>query len=66
MIIDLDKLFASKSGRRILENAYSAIEDNGMLPLMSGGVVLGLSGGADSVMLLLALLKIRVLFSYTS
>ena len=54
-----DKLFASECGREIYSGALSAISDFSMKPLIKGGTVLGFSGGADSVMLLLFLIKYR-------
>ncbi len=54
-----DKLFATEMGRKIYKSALSAISDFSMKSLIKGGTVLGFSGGADSVMLLLFLLKYR-------
>ena len=54
-----DKLFATEMGCEIYKNALSAISDFSMESLIRGGTVLGFSGGADSVMLLLFLLKYR-------
>ena len=54
-----DKLFTSECGREIYSGALSAISDFSMKALIKGGTVLGFSGGADSVMLLLFLIKYR-------
>ena len=52
-------VFLTKHGREIYSSALCAIEDYHMLERIKDGVLVGLSGGADSVMLLLLLLKIR-------
>ena len=49
----------SCEGDKILKSAEEAIKDYRMLDKIKSGVVLGLSGGADSVMLLLVLLQLR-------
>ena len=55
----LDRLFSTKCGIEVYKNALSAISDYGMQNMISRGILVGLSGGADSVMLLLVLLKYR-------
>lgn len=52
-------LFSSERGARIYSEAKRAINDFGMRELLEGGVLVGLSGGADSVMLLLLLIMYR-------
>lgn len=55
----MDKYFAAyfdRDGKDIVSGVKRAISDYGMDRLMSGSVLVGLSGGADSVMLLIALL----------
>ena len=52
-------LFESELGKRVYQKINRAIDENGMLPLIKSGVVVGLSGGADSVLLLLFLAKMR-------
>ncbi len=54
-----DRLFSSDKGIAIYKSAERAIEDFHMVDAVRNGVLLGLSGGADSVMLLLFLLKYR-------
>ena len=55
----LDKLFSSELGKKIFSEFLRAISDFNMQPLIDGGVLIGLSGGADSVMLLCLLLEYR-------
>lgn len=57
--IDLTKLFSSPSGRLVYQNAVKAISDFSMRDSISRGVLVGLSGGADSVMLLSFLKEYR-------
>lgn len=52
-------LFASEQGIKIFDSASSVINSNHMNGMLEGGVLVGLSGGADSVMLLLFLLEYR-------
>lgn len=52
-------LLSAKEGKTLYQNFLSAIDDFGMRDLLSGGVLIGLSGGADSVALLLLLLEYR-------
>ena len=56
MINITDKLFLGGKGKAIYEDAKKAVEDYSMLEKMQGGVIVGFSGGADSLMLLLFLL----------
>ncbi len=49
----------SCEGAKILRSAEEAIKDYSMFDKIKNGVVLGLSGGADSVMLLLVLLELK-------
>ncbi len=48
----IDRLFSSKNGRAVYEKICSTIDKEGMAPLIKRGVLIGLSGGADSVFLL--------------
>ena len=59
MINITDKLFLGGKGKAIYEDAKRAVEDYSMLEKMQGGVIVGFSGGADSLMLLLFLLEFR-------
>jgi len=52
-------IFLSECGRRVYSSALSAIEEYSMAEALSRGVLVGLSGGADSVMLLCFLLEYR-------
>ena len=52
-------LFSTEAGKILYDNALSAIEEFGMKEMLSDGVLVGLSGGADSVALLLVLLQYR-------
>ena len=55
----IDRLFATAKGREIFRLATEAIKENGMEKMLRRGTVVGFSGGADSVMLLLFLKKYR-------
>ncbi len=55
----IDKLFSTDIGKRVYSLATSAIEKYGIRDLLCRGVLLGFSGGADSVMLLCVLLRYR-------
>ena len=57
--VDLSKLFSSNSGRLVYDNAVKAISDFSMEQDLLNGVLVGLSGGADSVMLLAFLVEYR-------
>ena len=50
--INIDIIFSSDIGKKIYEDALLAISDFCMDSMMSGGVLVGFSGGPDSVMLL--------------
>lgn len=52
-------IFSDKSGREVYESGLHAISDFGMESLIKSGVLVGFSGGPDSVMLLLFLLEYR-------
>lgn len=52
-------IFSTDSGRAVYESAVRAISDFGMCALIESGVLVGFSGGPDSVMLLLFLLEYR-------
>ena len=58
----VDKLcaiFSEGTGREIYEAGIRAINDFGMDAFIKSGVLVGFSGGPDSVMLLLFLLEYR-------
>ena len=55
----IDRLFSTEKGKELYSNALSTINDYKMADMIESGVLLGLSGGADSVALLLVLLKYR-------
>ena len=52
-------VFLTEQGARIYSSAIQAIDDYQMLEQLKRGVLVGLSGGADSVMLLYLLSKIK-------
>ncbi len=52
-------IFDAEKASKIYSAAELAIKKNNMQDLIEGGVVVGFSGGADSVMLLLVLLEYR-------
>ncbi len=52
-------LFATAPGKDIYSVAASSIEEYGMEKMIKNGVLVGLSGGADSVMLLCFLIEYR-------
>ncbi len=55
----ISTLFTTDEGRSVYESALSAVCDYGMESAINSGVLVGLSGGPDSVMLLLFLLEYR-------
>ena len=55
--IDLKGLFDTDKGREIYSDFLRAVADYSMKEKISGGVLVGFSGGADSVMLLSLLVK---------
>ena len=57
--LDLDAVFHTEAGRALWDKAERAIKDHSMTEALLRGVLVGLSGGADSVMLLLFLLRYR-------
>ena len=57
MDVNLKKLFDSDIGSKVYSMFLRAISDFGMADKISRGVLVGFSGGADSVMLLCALVK---------
>lgn len=52
-------LYENEKGRDVLNSIRKAVDDYGMQDLIKQGVILGLSGGADSVMLLYALFELK-------
>ena len=59
MMPDINKLFETKNGHSVYFAAKRAISDFSMENALASGVLVGLSGGADSVMLLCLLIKLR-------
>lgn len=59
MKADINKLFETKNGKAVYYAAKRAISDFSMEKALASGVLVGLSGGADSVMLLCLLIKLR-------
>ena len=59
MVDKANRIFESEKGKETYGLFKSAIADYDMIPYIKRGVLLGLSGGADSVLLLLLLLKLR-------
>lgn len=57
MQIDIQKLFDSDAGKAVYQKALLAIRDFEMTDSLKNGVLVGFSGGADSVMLLCVLCK---------
>ena len=57
MLDKIKALFLDGQGKDIYETAASTVRECNMLPLLTKGVLVGLSGGADSVMLLFFLLE---------
>ncbi len=55
--IDIERLFENERGKRIYDAALKTIQKYKMAEKLSGGVLVGFSGGADSVMLLCVLKK---------
>ena len=55
----LSRIFDTVEGREIYTRAVSAISENSMDEAIKGGVLVGFSGGADSLMLLAFLLEYR-------
>ena len=51
--------FSTEDGKNVYSNFLSAIDEFSMADLISDGVLVGLSGGADSVALLLLLIEYR-------
>ncbi len=55
----IDKLFETDYGREVLSSAVSLIKEQNMEKRLQSGVLVGLSGGADSVMLLCVLMEYK-------
>lgn len=60
----INALFSTEKGNELYGHVNKAISDYGMQKQLSLGVIVGLSGGADSVALLLSLLKYRENFNF--
>ena len=58
-MVDYREVFSCELGKSVFERARSTVERLGMRDMLKSGVLLGLSGGADSVLLLLFLLEYR-------
>ncbi len=54
-----DVLFDSELGKRVYSDILKTLTDFGMLEYLSKGTVIGLSGGADSVLLTIFLRKLK-------
>ncbi len=54
-----EKIFASDEGELLYRCALDAVLEYGMTDIISGGVLVGFSGGADSVFLVLFLLEYK-------
>ena len=59
MVDKIAALFKSDEGKKVYETILSTIDECNMLPMLKNGVLVGLSGGADSVFLLLFLIRYR-------
>lgn len=55
--VDIDALFSTEIGKSVYDSVTRTISDFSMRDSLFGGVLVGFSGGADSVMLLCALKK---------
>ena len=55
----IERLFSSDLGKKIYSDSLRAISDYKMNTMIEKGVLVGLSGGADSVMLLCFLIELR-------
>jgi len=55
--VNLEKLFATEVGKKVYSEFLRAVSDFEMADAIRGGALVGFSGGADSVMLLCALVK---------
>ncbi len=60
MVKKINQMFALPEGAKIYDNAIAAICEHNMDAHIKGGVLVGLSGGADSVMLLSFLVCYRL------
>lgn len=56
---DIKEMFRTEAGKRLYAKVTKTITKHGMRDMLSGGVLVGLSGGADSVLLLCILLEYR-------
>ena len=59
MVNKINEMFSSPLGKALYEVACRTVEENNMRRCIEKGVLVGFSGGADSVMLLSFLLKYR-------
>lgn len=59
-----DVLFDSELGRETYEKINLKIQEHNMLPMIMRGVIVGLSGGADSVLLLIFLRKLKIKLNF--
>ena len=59
MVNNFDKLFESESGKKIYSTIEKTVSEHNMLDAIKSGVLVGLSGGADSIMLLAYLHELK-------
>ena len=64
LIISCDELFDSELGKRVYSDILKTVTDFGMLELFAKGTIVGLSGGADSVLLTIFLWKLRKEYNF--
>ena len=55
-------LYDNEKGKELLNSIIETVEENGMHSMLTHGVILGLSGGADSVMLLYTLIELKKIY----
>jgi tRNA(Ile)-lysidine synthase len=59
MVNKFDRLFESDLGKKIYSTIEKTVSEHNMLDMIKSGVLVGLSGGADSVMLLAYLCELK-------
>lgn len=58
----MNMLYENEKGKKIFDLICKTIKENGMQSMIERGVILGLSGGADSVMLFYTLVELKKLY----